>query len=79
MFTGVLLLQTTVVEYAGDRTEQGQFHGHGRAVFNSGQVYEGEWNQGHMDGAGRLSFPDGVVYEGSLESDNISGRGVSAG
>jgi hypothetical protein len=73
----VLALQATVVEYAGSRSDAGQFHGHGSALFSSGQQYEGEWQQGHMHGSGRLTFPDGVCYHGSFVADSISGKGVS--
>lgn len=69
--------QATVVHYAGDRCEAGQFHGRGKAVFSSGPEYDGDWQQGHMDGFGRLSFPDGVQYDGSIIFDRITGKGVS--
>jgi hypothetical protein len=69
--------QATLVSYVGQRCETtGRLHGEGRAVFTSGQVYDGTWQQGHMHGKGRLAWPDGVAYEGSLAQDSISGAGV---
>jgi hypothetical protein len=72
------VLQATVLDYSGTRSDAGQFHGHGRAVFSSGHLYEGEWQQGHMHGSGRLTFPDGVCYEGSFAANSVTGKGVSS-
>jgi hypothetical protein len=71
-------MQATLREYEGDRDPSGLCHGQGRAVFNSGSVYSGEWRQGHMDGQGDMQFPDGICYSGTFAADSISGSGVSA-
>lgn len=71
-------MQATLREYEGERDPSGLCHGQGRAVFNSGSVYSGEWRQGHMDGQGDMQFPDGICYSGTFASDSISGSGVSA-
>lgn len=70
-------MQATLREYEGDRDPAGLCHGQGRAVFNSGSVYSGEWRLGHMDGSGDMQFPDGICYSGTFASDSISGSGVS--
>lgn len=71
-------MQATLREYEGDRDPAGLCHGQGRAVFNSGSVYSGEWRQGCMHGQGDMLFPDGICYSGTFASDSICGSGVSA-
>ena len=70
-------MQATLTEYEGGRDAVGLCHGQGRAVFTSGQVYEGHWQSGHMSGDGSIRFLDGISYTGSFETDTISGSGVS--
>lgn len=70
-------MQATLTEYEGGRDSAGLCHGQGRAVFTSGQVYEGQWQNGHMQGDGSVQFPDGISYTGSFQADAISGSGVS--
>lgn len=71
-------MQATLTAYEGCRDGSGLCHGQGRAVFSSGQVYDGQWQQGHMHGEGSIQFPDGISYSGTFASDSISGSGVSA-
>jgi hypothetical protein len=70
-------MQATLTAYEGDKDVSGLFHGQGRAVFSSGQVYEGQWQQGHMHGQGFIQFPDGISYSGAFDVDSIHGSGVS--
>jgi hypothetical protein len=70
-------MQATLTEYEGDRDSAGLCHVQGRAVFTSGQVFQGQWQNGHMQGDGSVQFPDGISYTGSFEADAVSGSGVS--
>lgn len=72
-----VLLQATVREYVGQTSGTGAFHGRGRAVFSSGQEYEGQWENGCMHGQGSISWPDGLCYEGSMDMNHVTGSGVS--
>ncbi|KDO35168.1 hypothetical protein SPRG_00014 [Saprolegnia parasitica CBS 223.65] len=63
-----------IAHYEGE-TQQGIFHGHGRATFINGQVYVGSFHGGRMHGHGALTWPDGVSYEGDFAFNEVSGRG----
>jgi len=74
----VILTQATLRQYTGERDDAGLCHGHGKAVFSSGQVYDGAWQHGHMHGQGSVTFPDNQAYDGCIETDSITGSGVGA-
>lgn len=44
-------------------------HGHGRAEYTSGLVYEGEWNRGKYSGKGKFIYPDGDTWEGEFKDN----------
>lgn len=74
----VILTQATLRQYTGEKDEAGLCHGYGKAVFSSGQVYDGDWQHGHMHGQGSVTFPDNQAYDGCIEADSITGSGVGA-
>lgn len=42
--------------YEGERNELGERHGHGKAHFPNGDVYEGEYAEGKRSGVGIYRF-----------------------
>ena len=65
------------MQYDGQISSDGKFHGHGKIVYANGESYDGEWHAGQRHGTGTYRYSDGGVYVGSWESDRINGRGVS--
>jgi len=45
----------------------------GKATYENGAVYEGDFRKDHRWGWGRQRFPDGSVYEGEWYDDLIEG------
>lgn len=62
--------------YEGSRLTNGLPHGTGRAIFQNGCRYSGEFFEGRMDGKGRYEWPDGLVYEGEMLGGEVTGEGV---
>lgn len=65
------------MQYDGQISSDGKFHGHGKIVYENGESYDGEWHAGQRHGTGTYRYSDGGVYVGNWEQDRINGRGVS--
>lgn len=62
-------------EYEGQVSESGSPDGLGKMIYNSGEVYNGQWKQGKPHGTGRLILSNGEVYSGEFDSGTRSGMG----
>ena len=40
--------------------------GHGRMVYRSGAVYDGQWRKGKWNGVGRLEYTPTRIFEGQF-------------
>jgi len=74
-------LTATVIEgknfrYEGHVNSQGEKHGHGTLIFNSGDRYEGQWKHNRMHGEGTYAFADGDKYVGQWQDNKMHGRGT---
>ena len=56
--------------------KDGQYHGFGRMVWDSGDVYEGVFENGSRTGQGKYTWPSGSWYEGGFENGKMSGLGI---
>ena len=52
------------MSYVGDLNKEGVFHGQGKATYDDGSVYEGEWRNGTYNGRGKVKAKQGDIYEG---------------
>ena len=50
------MMEGDIGVYEGDRNEEGERHGHGRATFPNGDVYEGEYSFGKRHGKGSYRY-----------------------
>merc|ERR1719298_324754 len=50
--------------------------GKARVTYNSGAVYEGEYNDGKRDGVGTMTYPNGDVYTGEWKESKMHGVGT---
>ena len=62
--------------YEGHVNAQGEKHGHGTLIFNSGDRYEGQWKHNRMHGEGTYAFADGDKYVGQWQDNKMHGRGT---
>lgn len=46
----------------------------GRATYQNGGTYEGDFQSDHRWGWGKHTFPDGTIYEGEWFDDIIEGN-----
>ena len=63
--------------YTGEVNAKGQPHGKGRAAYQNGEVYDGEWRGGKRWGNGKLIYKNGDYYEGGWTKDIPYGSGTS--
>ena len=63
----ILLLGSRQISYANDNIQLKQYE--------SGGIYEGEFNEGKQHGKGKYSLPNGYVYEGEWLNGKIEGKG----
>lgn len=56
--------------------KDGNYHGFGRMVWDSGDVYEGVFENGSRTGQGKYTWPSGSWYEGGFENGKMSGLGI---
>eukprot|EP01135_Chromosphaera_perkinsii_P002582 Nk52_evm98s224 gene=Nk52_evmTU98s224 len=68
------LASLIVDEFIGDQVD-GQYHGHGTAIYRGGSIYEGDWKDNKMHGKGLYTWSDGVTYEGDFFENEITGTG----
>jgi hypothetical protein len=50
-------------------------NGEGRAVFEDGRVYEGDFDDGVRSGKGKMTFKDGSYYVGEVKNNQAAGTG----
>ncbi|XP_015738736.1 radial spoke head 1 homolog isoform X1 [Coturnix japonica] len=63
-------------EYDGDRNNEGERHGHGKAVLPNGDKYEGEYEHNLRNGQGTYRFKSGVCYIGEYLQNKKHGQGT---
>lgn len=55
---------------------KGLFEGDGKAVYQGGNTYEGQFRQGLMHGKGKYTWvKENVTYEGDFKDNEITGEG----
>jgi hypothetical protein len=67
----------TKMTYTGEKARDGLPHGHGKAQYANGDVYEGEWKFERRDGVGICWYFSGEVYEGEWKADKREGTGTA--
>ena len=65
-------------KYTGMWTD-GFLMGKGRAVFEDGSIYEGDFYQNMRHGKGKIKYADGTFYEGDFKHNRIEGFGKFTG
>ncbi|XP_062861724.1 radial spoke head 1 homolog [Trichomycterus rosablanca] len=63
-------------EYEGERNEEGERHGEGKAVLPNGDTYQGMYKQGKRCGEGTYRFKNGARYIGEYYMNLKHGQGV---
>lgn len=63
-------------EYEGDRNEDEERHGSGKAKLPNGDIYEGEYSRGKRHGQGTYKFQSGGKYTGSYINGIKHGEGT---
>jgi hypothetical protein len=62
-------------KYFGELDEEGKMHGRGKATWDTGETYEGEWEYDNMHGRGRYNWADGDYYVGEYVDGLQHGQG----
>lgn len=57
----------------------GFLNGRGRAIYEDGSVYDGDFYQNSRHGKGRIQYADGTVYEGGFKANLMEGFGTLIG
>lgn len=65
-----------VGEYEGERNEQGERHGNGKAILPNGDTYEGSYENNKRNGMGTYRFKNGARYVGDWLRNKKHGLGV---
>lgn len=74
---GLVISKTVTVDYVG-QTENGVPNGWGKAYFNNGSMYEGEWKDGKMHGKAKEFYVDGTLqFDGFYKDGFREGKGKS--
>ncbi|KAG7462397.1 hypothetical protein JOB18_044975 [Solea senegalensis] len=63
-------------EYEGDRNDEGERHGVGRAVLPNGDIYEGHYEKGQRQGQGTYRFKNEARYVGDYDQNMKHGQGT---
>eukprot|EP00794_Sanderia_malayensis_P010943 gene10943-12104_t len=63
-------------EYQGERNEEWERHGVGKAQLPNGDIYEGEYSKGKRHGKGKYMFGNGAIYKGSYYEGKKDGQGT---
>lgn len=56
--------------------QEDRIHGKGKKVYDSGQIYEGEFSKGLEQGNGSLTFVDGRKFVGPFSNGKANGAGT---
>jgi hypothetical protein len=62
--------------YQGSLDINGNRHGVGTYIWQTGAVYAGHWREGLMHGAGRMTYSNGDVFVGEWADGVITGMGL---
>jgi len=62
--------------YKGEFNDEGERHGEGTEVFESGEVYMGQWRNDKMHGRGIYTWVNGDKYSGGWESGKPHGHAM---
>jgi hypothetical protein len=62
-------------DYVGDVSKEGKKHGRGRLVYESGEVYYGDWANNRKHGTGTFIYVNGDKYTGAFHKGKKSGFG----
>lgn len=62
--------------YEGERNEQGERHGFGKATLRNNDTYEGYYQNGKRNGQGTYKFKNGARYIGEYVKNKKHGQGV---
>ncbi|XP_043852376.1 radial spoke head 1 homolog [Dromiciops gliroides] len=63
-------------EYEGERNEEGERHGFGKAILPNGDKYEGQYEHGKRHGQGTYRFKNGSRYIGEYKENKKHGQGT---
>ncbi|XP_076803429.1 radial spoke head 1 homolog [Clavelina lepadiformis] len=63
-------------EYEGDRNEEGERHGYGKATLPNGDTYEGQYDRGKRHGQGTYRFKSNARYIGEYLHNKKHGQGT---
>lgn len=61
--------------YRGEWVDD-RYHGQGKLILNTGEIYEGRFENGLKNGIGILEHIDGSIYEGDWKDGKIQGMGT---
>ncbi len=62
-------------DYYEGNWKNGEFHGRGKIVWVTGEVFEGELENGERNGYGKVTYDSGDTYEGNFVADSREGYG----
>ena len=62
--------------YKGQTNAKGEYHGKGVYRFDSGDVYDGQWENGLKQGHGTYRYASGAVFKGDFRLNKMDGHGV---
>lgn len=62
-------------KYVGELDGEGKMHGRGKATWDTGETYEGEWEYDNMHGYGKYQWADGDYYIGQYSEGVQHGKG----
>ena len=63
-------------EYEGERNENEERHGYGKATLPNGDTYEGQYEHGKRHGTGTYRFKNGAKYVGEYVKGQKNGQGT---
>ena len=70
-----MLVYLKFQQYTGDRNNEGERHGFGKAILPNGDTYEGEYDHGKRHGYGTYRFKNGAKYVGDYVNGKKHGQG----
>jgi hypothetical protein len=73
-----VLLPLVLKTYTGDKDEtHNRYHGTGKAIFKSGNVYEGQFVDNYLQGKGTFLWHNQKLsYDGDFSKNKITGEGT---